>query len=119
MTSTPIAGYGLLSDCRSAALASAEGSVDWLCLPRFDSPSVFGRLPGDEAGFWSIRLVGDFTSSLRYIGPSMVLETTFHTGGGEVSEALALGNGNRAMSLVRGRLGLRCGRFRAQGAGGA
>ncbi|MDP9890124.1 glycoside hydrolase family 15 protein [Pseudarthrobacter enclensis] len=107
MTSTPIAAYGVLSDCRSAALVSAEGSVDWLCLPRFDSPSVLGRLLGEEAGFWSIRPVGDFTSSRRYVGPSMVLETTFHAGEGEVilTDALALGDGNRGHDLGSGSPG--------------
>lgn len=49
-----IAGYALLSDCRSAALVSSEGSVDWLCFPRFDSPAVFARLLGEQARHWSI-----------------------------------------------------------------
>ena len=81
--------------------------MDWLCLPRFDSPSVFGRLPGDEAGFWSIRPVADFTSTRRYVGPSMVLETSFRTDGGEVTltDALVLGNGNRGHDLGAGSPG--------------
>ena len=53
MSTIPIAEYALLSDRHSAVLASREGSVDWLCFPRFDSPSIFGRLLGDEAGHWS------------------------------------------------------------------
>jgi GH15 family glucan-1,4-alpha-glucosidase len=107
MTSTPIADYGLLSDCRSAALVSAAGSVDWLCLPRFDSPSVFGRLLGDAAGYWAIRPVTDFTSTRRYIGPSMVLETSFRTHEGEVTvtDALVLGDGNRGHDLGAGSPG--------------
>lgn len=107
MTSRPIAEYGLLSDCRSAALVSASGSVDWLCWPRFDSPSVFGRLLGDEAGFWSIRPAGDFTSTRRYAGPTMVLETTFTTAGGTVvlTDALVLGEGNRGHDLGAGSPG--------------
>ena len=67
MSSEPIADYALLSDCRSAALVSAAGSVDWLCFPRFDSPSVFGRILGPDAGFWSVRPVGSYraTAALR------------------------------------------------------
>ncbi len=101
MTSEPIANYALLSDCRSAALVSTTGSVDWLCFPRFDSPSVFGRLLGEDAGFWSIRPAGAFTSTRRYVGPSMVLETTHTTAHGSVTvtDALVLGEGTRDHEL--------------------
>ncbi len=57
MSERPIADYALISDCRSAALISSTGSVDWLCFPRFDSPAVFARLLGEQAGHWSIRPV--------------------------------------------------------------
>ena len=72
MSTTPIADHALLSDCHSAALVDPPGSVDWLCFPRFDSPSMFGRLLDDAAGHWSIRPVGDAdvsrggTSSARW-----------------------------------------------------
>ncbi|WP_258802346.1 glycoside hydrolase family 15 protein [Pseudarthrobacter sp. NS4] len=107
MTSKPIADYGLLSDCRTAALVSTAGSVDWLCLPRFDSPSVFGRLLGEQAGFWSITPVAAFTSTRRYLGPTMVLETSFRTGEGAVTltDALVLGDGNRGHELGAGAPG--------------
>jgi GH15 family glucan-1,4-alpha-glucosidase len=50
MNSLPIGDYGLLSDCRSAALVSRAGSVDWLCFPRFDAPAVFARQRAEGRG---------------------------------------------------------------------
>ena len=61
--SKPIAAYGLLSDCNSAALVARDGSVDWLCMPRFDSPAVFAAILDPEAGHWSIRPAGAFEAS--------------------------------------------------------
>src|SRR5690242_12475792 len=74
-----VAEYGLLADCNSAALVARDGSIDWLCLPRFDSPSVFGRMLDPTAGHWSIRPVGSFTSERRYVPGTLVIETTFVT----------------------------------------
>lgn len=101
MSSEPIADYALLSDCCSGALVSAAGSVDWLCFPRFDSPSVFGRILGPEAGYWSIRPAGAHSSTRRYLGPTLVLETTHTTAEGcvTVTDALALGDGRRGHEL--------------------
>src|SRR5215471_10547644 len=101
MESLPIGDYALLSDCRSAALVSVDGSVDWLCFPRFDSPSVFARLLGDQAGYWSLRMPGAGTISRRYVDRTMVLETTVQTGTGVavVVDALAMGQGNRGHQL--------------------
>jgi GH15 family glucan-1,4-alpha-glucosidase len=94
MSETPIGEYALLSDRHSAALVSQGGSVDWLCFPRFDSPSVFGALLDDAAGRWSIRPLSDYTVSRRYIEPTMVLQTTFDTPTGTltVTDALATGS---------------------------
>src|SRR5215212_8590341 len=94
---TPIADYGLLADCNSAALVSRDGSIDWLCLPRYDSPSVFARVLDPDAGHWSIRPAGAFTSERRYLPATLVLETTFTTDGGVVklTDALAFDEGQR------------------------
>ena len=107
MSTEPIAEYALLSDCWSAALVSAAGSVDWLCFPRFDSPSIFGRLLGEDAGHWSIRPSGEYTTTRRYLGPSMVLESLHTTDHGRlaVSDALVLGSGRRGHDLGQGSPG--------------
>ena len=104
MSTTPIADYALLSDRHSAALVSRDGSIDWLCFPRFDSPSIFGRLLGDEAGHWSIRATGATQVTRRYLDRTMVLETTFRTPTGTVAitDALAMGDGNRGHELGKG-----------------
>ncbi|GIG02378.1 glycoside hydrolase family 15 protein [Catellatospora citrea] len=93
MSGVPIADHALLSDCHTAALVTRHGSVDWLCCPRFDSPSVFGRLLDDDAGHWSIRPLGPFTATRRYLDQTLVLETTFHTPTGTlaVTDAMAVG----------------------------
>ena len=103
MIATPIADYALLSNRHSAALVSRDGSIDWLCFPRFDSPSILGRLLGDEAGHWSIRPTGGSEVTRRYLDRSMVLETTFRTPTGTlaITDALAMGDGNRGHQLGR------------------
>src|SRR5438552_12839996 len=99
--SLPIAEYGLLADCNTAALVARDGSIDWLCLPRYDSPSVFGRLLGEDAGHWSIRPAGDFTSERRYLPGTLVLETTFttNTGSVRITDALVFAEGQRGHDL--------------------
>src|ERR1700728_2520489 len=101
MSTTPIADYALLSDRHSAALVSRGGSIDWLCFPRFDSPSIFGRLVGDEAGHWTILATAATEVTRRYLDRTMVLETTCHTPTGTVviTDALAMGEGNRGHDL--------------------
>lgn len=101
MSRIPIADYALLSDRHSAALVSRDGSIDWLCMPRFDSSSVFARLLGDDAGHWSIRAAGATEVSRRYLDRTMVIEATFRTPTGvlTVVDALAMGEGNRGHEL--------------------
>jgi GH15 family glucan-1,4-alpha-glucosidase len=80
-----IGDYGLIGDGRTAALCSSHGSIDWLCVPRFDSEPVFGRLVGGErAGSFSIRVDGVREIARRYRDRSAVLETTWRTGSSEV-----------------------------------
>jgi len=104
VSAVPIASHALLSDCHSAALTTSSGSIDWLCFPRFDSPSVFGRLLDESAGHWSIRPAGSFRTSRKYLDKTLVLETTSDgpTGTVVLTEALAMGEGNRGHALGRG-----------------
>ncbi|MFF7215157.1 glycoside hydrolase family 15 protein [Streptomyces sp. NPDC008238] len=104
MSSTAIADYALISDRHSAALVSRDGSVDWLCFPRFDSPSVFARLLDGAAGHWSVRPSVPYEATRTYVDRSMVLETTFRTGSGTVTltDALLTGPGGDGHSLGAG-----------------
>src|SRR5919202_6756957 len=97
----PIADYGLLADCNSSALVSRDGSVDWLCLPRYDSDAVFARILDPAAGHWSIRPSGEFTVQHRYLPGTLVIETTFTTEAGTVRllDAMAFAAGQRGHDL--------------------
>ena len=80
----PIADYALIGDCHSAALVSRQGSIDWCCLPRFDSDSCFGRmLDWENGGYFQISPAGRCSSRREYFEKSLVLVTTFRTKGGE------------------------------------
>ena len=81
-----IEDYGLIGDLQTVALVDRTGSIDWLCLPRFDSPACFAALLGDErAGRWLLAPRGTATCTRRrYRGDSLVLETEWETGDGTV-----------------------------------
>ncbi len=108
MDGLPIGDYALLSDCRSAALVSRAGSVDWLCFPRFDAPAVFARLLDRGAGHFAITPAGEFEASRAYAAQSMVLETTFTTAAGTavLTDAMALGRNERGHELGAGSPGV-------------
>ncbi|OWP21430.1 glucoamylase [Microbacterium sp. AISO3] len=93
----PIERYALLSNCRSAALVSDRGDLDWLCLPRYDSGSIFGALLGDHShGCWSVRPRDpDATATRRYDGDTFVLVTRWECAGGvaEVHEFMPVLDG--------------------------
>jgi GH15 family glucan-1,4-alpha-glucosidase len=97
----PLADYGFLSDCASAALVSTGGSVDWWCLPRFDSPSVFGRLLDAAAGHWLLAPIGEYAVERDYVEDALVLRTVFRTESGAVAitDALSLQPGARGHDI--------------------
>jgi hypothetical protein len=108
MSSLPIADYALLSDLPLRALVSLGGSIDWLCFPRFDSPSVFGRILDDGAGHWSIRPAGRAEGvTRRYLDDTLLLETTFITPTSSVTltDALAVARHERGHALGAGGVG--------------
>jgi GH15 family glucan-1,4-alpha-glucosidase len=100
-SSQPVANYGLLADCNSAALVDRDGSIDWLCLPRYDSDSVFARILDRDAGHWWIRPRGSYASERRYLPGTLVVETTFTTDSGSVRlrDAMAFAEGQRGHGL--------------------
>ena len=80
-----ISDYGVIGNCHTAALISREGSIDWLCLPRFDSPSLFARiLDLQQGGFWAIQPTTPFESQRHYLDATNVLKTTFSCKEGKV-----------------------------------
>src|SRR3954451_22362594 len=98
---TPIGEYGLLADCNSAALVGRGGSIDWLCLPRYDSDAIFARILDPDGGHWSIRPAGKYRVERRYVPGSLVIETTFTTPAGVVRmrDAMAFAPGQRGHDL--------------------
>ena len=76
----PISDYGMIGDMRTAALVGLDGAIDWCCLPRFDSGSVFAALLDPErGGTWAVSPEGRWSSTQRYLPRTNILETTFQT----------------------------------------
>jgi GH15 family glucan-1,4-alpha-glucosidase len=81
-----IQDYGIIGDCRSAALVSREGSIDWLCWPKFDSPAIFcAILDRERGGYWRIGVLNATSIARKYVPDTNVLLTTFHCASGTVT----------------------------------
>ncbi|GAA1599875.1 glycoside hydrolase family 15 protein [Kribbella karoonensis] len=107
--------YGLIGDTRTAALVGYDGSIDWLCVPRFDSAACFAALLGDEShGRWLLAPAGGHRATdRRYRGDSLVLETDFTTADGtvRVSDCMPIGSEHpdvfRRVECLSGRVAMR------------
>jgi GH15 family glucan-1,4-alpha-glucosidase len=99
----PIEDYALIGDTQAAGLVGKDGSIDWLCLPRFDSPACFAALLGDEShGRWLIAPPGDVRKvGRRYRPGTLVLETDFHTGDGVLQVVDSMPIRDEAPDVVR------------------
>ncbi|HQA23372.1 MAG TPA: glycoside hydrolase family 15 protein [Rhodoglobus sp.] len=101
-----IEDYAMIGDCHTAALIGRDGSIDWLCLPRFDSASTFGALLGDEDhGRWLLApaasLTGEATSTRSYLPDTFTLVTTWTTTTGEVEVTELMPHGDRRADIIR------------------
>ena len=101
-----IEDYAMIGDCHTAALIGRDGSIDWLCLPRFDSASTFGALLGDEDhGRWLLApaasLTGEATSTRSYLPDTFTLVTTWTTTTGKVEVTELMPRGDRRADIIR------------------
>jgi GH15 family glucan-1,4-alpha-glucosidase len=98
-----IEDYGLVGDLHTAALVDRDGSIDWLCLPRFDSPACFAAMLEDEqAGFWQLApTAGGLCTRRRYRGDSLILETEWDNFEGRVRVTDAMPPRGEAADVVR------------------
>src|SRR3712207_4273172 len=104
-----IEDYALLSDCHTAALVGKDGSIDWLCLPRYDSDSAFAALLGtNQHGRWLLAPAGEAKLTHRsYLGHTFILWSTWETPTGEVEITEFMSQGNRRADVVRRVRGIR------------
>jgi GH15 family glucan-1,4-alpha-glucosidase len=104
-----IEDYALLSDCHTAALVGKDGSIDWLCLPRYDSDSAFAALLGtNQHGRWLLAPAGEATLTNReYLGHTFILWSTWTTPTGEVEITEFMSQGNRRADVIRRIRGIR------------
>lgn len=104
-----IEDYALIGDCETTALVGADGSIDWLCWPAFDSDACFAALLGDEKhGRWCIAPAQPSKMSRQYRGDSLILETRFETADGAVTLIDFMpprGQASDVVRLVRGESG--------------
>jgi GH15 family glucan-1,4-alpha-glucosidase len=103
----PIEDYALLGDSRGAALVGRDGSVDWLCVPRFDAAAIFSALLGDEEhGRWLLAPVGEATSTRDYEDGSIILRTRWVTPEGEAETVEFMPTDGDTSSVVRRVVGI-------------
>ena len=114
----PIAEHGIIGDLHTIALVGTNGTIDWYCTPRFDSPSVFGAiLDRDKGGHFSIEPIPDCQAKQLYLPETNVLITRFLTPGGvgEIQDFMPISSGRerhrhrliRRVLCVRGQMGFR------------
>ncbi|MEO7348774.1 MAG: glycoside hydrolase family 15 protein [Terrimesophilobacter sp.] len=105
----PIEDYAMIGDCHTAALIGKNGSIDWLCFPRFDSPSIFGALLGtDDHGRWLLAPEDEHaTSTRRYNDSTFTLVTNWVTQEGEVEVTELMPHGDRRADIIRSVHGIR------------
>jgi GH15 family glucan-1,4-alpha-glucosidase len=81
----PIGDYGVIGDCRTAALIGPDGSIDWCCMPHFDSPAIFLRLlDADKGGYFQVAPTAGFATQMAYLPATNMLQTVFDTGTGQL-----------------------------------
>jgi GH15 family glucan-1,4-alpha-glucosidase len=106
--SRPIEDYAMIGDRHTAALVGTDGSIDWLCLPRFDSPACFAALLGDpENGRWQLCPAGEYDVSRAYVDDSAALQTTFTTATGVVTLLDVMPTGDHRIDVIRRITGIK------------